>query len=50
MEGNLFVTVDIAAWYFVLCLLASRLLCGGGLYIEVLGPSAAGALAWDGFL
>ena len=45
--GNLSVTVGIAAWYFVVCLLASRLLCGGGLYVEVLGPSAAGELVWD---
>ena len=48
--GNLSVTVSIAAWYFVVCLLASRFLCGGGLYVEVLGPSAAGELGWDGFL
>jgi len=48
--GNLSVTVGIAAWYFVVCLLASRLLCGGGLYVEVLGPSGAGELGWDEFL
>jgi len=48
--GNLSVTVGIAAWYFVVCLLASRVLCGGGRFVEVLGPSAAGELGWDGFL
>jgi len=48
--GNLSVTVGITAWYFVVCLLASRLLCSGELYVEVLGPSAAGELRWDGFL
>jgi len=47
---NLSVTVGIAAWYFVVWLLACRLLCGGGLYVEVLGPSAAGELGWGGFL
>jgi len=47
--GNLSVTVGIVSWYFVVCLLSSRLLCGGGLYVEVLGLSAAGELRWDGF-
>jgi len=48
--GNLSVTVGIAACYFVVCILASRDLCGGGRYVEVLGPSAAGELGWVGFL
>ena len=50
VEDNISVTVGITAWHFVVCLLASRLLYGGGLYVEVLGPSVAGESGWDGFL
>ena len=45
MEGsNYFVSVCITAWNNIVCYLASPLLCGGGLYVEALGLSAAGEL------
>jgi len=51
VEGsNYFVSVCITAWNNIVCYLASPLLCGGGLYVEVLGLSAAGELGGVGIL